>query len=694
MSHWKQLLAALALTSLVACGGGGGSAGTPVIGGGGSGKVEDVVITFSKSTIDNSGTDQVIATVTAVDANRNGVKAVPLNISVDANALVTPSATSSDAEGKITAVIAIGADKSTRNITVTASSGSVVKTAQLPVVTGTVNPVAADLTLTLSSSRVMNGTSDDITATATAVDANRNVLAGIPITLSVDAGATIVPSGTVTDAKGVVSGVVRTIADRSNRYVTVSARSGNLVREARFLVDGARLFASASPLVTAGSTGNTIEYTLFDSNDKAMDNQAYSVAATGLATQTGKTDVNGKFRYTYSAPATAGNLTITATAAGAVDERVVTVSAAAALPPAKEMPRSATITPTPSVVAVNAANSSDNQVELRALFIGADNRPIQNMRARFDLVGGASETYGVVNVVGNFAYSDVSGVARATFVPLTRESPTNGVTVRVCYDTVDFTTPAPNSCAGAVNFAVSTLTVSKGAISVNIRTNNEIKKGRNELTYIKEYVVMVVDSAGKAVRNAEITPSVDLRGYYKGAYEWIESAQEWQKGYFTGAIDPVTGKPQFQPAVAGSLNASQHYAWNGSAWVYDAAADLICPNEDWNRNGVIENRGGINEDMNGNGELDPRKSDVAVKMIDSTKTDENGLALVQIEYGRSLGSWVEYKILVTASVSGSEARAHYTDRLPVDAAELTAKTPPPSFVVSPYGTASSCTNPN
>ncbi|MCC6563062.1 MAG: hypothetical protein IT478_17030, partial [Xanthomonadales bacterium] len=548
--------------------------------------------------------------------------------------------------------------------------------------------------------RVLNGSTETVTATATAVDGNRNVLAGIPITLTVDAGASVEPSGTVTDSKGVVTGLVRIGSNRTNRIITVTAVSGDLTKTANFMVDGAKLFASASPMVEAGSAGNTIEYTLFDSNSVAMVDEPYTVTGAGLPTQSGKkTDANGKFTYTYTAPTTPGVLTVVATAAGAQSTQVVTVSAGAgSVPDALEPPKSASLVPTPSVVQVNSAGSSLNQVELRALFIGADNRPIKNMRARFDLVGGASDTYGRVQVVGNYAYSDESGIARATFVPSTRESPTHGVVVRMCYDQRDFATPAPNSCIGALNSTLATLTVSLGSISVNIRTNNLIKSGINDLTYIKEYVVMVVDSAGKAVSNVEIVPSIDLLGYYKGYYSWSEAAQSWLKEPIINP-PPGSGRIPYGTSV-GSLDEFQRYSWSGKEWVqFDPVKDkglppdLICPNEDWNRNSNIERLNDVNEDLNGNGSLEPRKSDVAIKMVGGSKTNESGIALVQIEYGKDLGSWVDYDITITAVVAGSEARAHYIGTLSMSAAELTAKTPPPSFAVSPYGTASSCADP-
>lgn len=582
MSQWKRLLAVLALMSLAACGGGGGSAGTPGLGGGGSG-------------------------------------------------------------------------------------GSA---------------VAQDLSLVLSASSVTNGGSATVTATATAVDRNRNVVTGIPVTFTVDSGATAAPSGLVTDDRGAVSAVVGIGSDRSNRVVTVTATSGSLVRSASFAVTGARLTASASPLVVAGSTGNAVEYTLVDFNSVAMFNQTITVSGNGVPSVTGTTDLNGKFRYTYTAPSAPGALNIVASAAGDQRSLPITVSAAtSSIAAAPELPLSASLTPTPSVVTVNSSGSTSNQVELRALFIGANNKPIPRVRVRFDLAGNANNTDGVVGWVGDYAYSDENGVARATFTPGTRSSPTNGVTIRACYDIVDFGGGPASACDGVPRAVTATLTVSSEALAVTIGTNALIKQGRNDLTYIKEYVVMVTDAAGIAKPDVQITPSVDLTGYFKG--QWFWNGEQWFQVF--------------------SLDDSQRYVWAGNAWEFDPTADLICPNEDANRNGVREAGvivAGVDladrqEDMNWNGSLDPRKSDVAITMVGGAKTDQNGIAVVQIEYPQNVASWVRYAITVTASgVSGTESKANYFGLLPVSAEAVKSETPPPAFRVSPYGVASQCTNPN
>lgn len=694
MSHWKRLLALIAVVGLSACGGGGSATGTPGVGPTSpTPKAADLVIVLASDTIPNTGTRTVTATITAVDSSRNGVRDVPVKVSVDSNAVVSTAATVTDAAGKLDAVIGIGSDRTNRNITVTVVAGDVTRSAVLKVVTdpATQNPTADDLTLVLSSPSLTNGGSSTITATVTAVDRNRNVVAGIPVTISVDSSATAAVSGTTTTAAGTLTANIGIGADRSNRVVTVTATSGALVRTASFSVTGAKLTVSAAPLVVAGSAGNIIEYTLVDFNALAMVDQPITVTGNGLPTQSGRTDLNGKFRYTYAAPSASGTLTVLASAAGDQRAQEVTVSAAtSSVAVASELPQSASVSPTPSVVTVNTPGSTTNQVELRVLYLGANNKPIPRVRTRFDLAGNANTTDGVVSWVGAYAYSDENGVARATFTPGQRSSPTNGVTIRACYDAGDFASSGTSACDGVARSVATTLTVSSEALAVNIRTNELIKPGSTDLTYIKEYVVMVVDSAGQAKADVQITPSVDLSGYHKGYYVYNDVAGQW--------VQVLT------------LDSGEKYVWTGSAWALDTGVTRgpVCPNEDVNRNGVREAgafvAGGTvpalasrQEDLNWNGDLDPRKSDVAIKMVGSSRTNANGLAVVQIEYGRNLASWVDFVITVTASgVSGTEARARYIGalwgigNLPYPASAVTVKTVSPAFVISPYGRGTTC----
>lgn len=652
----------------------------------------DMILALSSPTIVNTGAETVTATVTALDAKRNVLPNTGVTISVDNGGTAAPSGTVTNANGVITAQVGIGGLSTNRTIVVTAVSGGLTRSANLTVTDtrNTSGPVAADLSLSLSATSLPNTGTSTLRATVAAVDSNRNVLPGIPVTVKVDQSAVASVSGTTTNASGLVTADIGIGADRSNRLVTVTATSGSITRTASFRVIGAKLTAAFSPIVNTGSTGNQIEFTLVDVNDVAMPDQVVSLTSPQLGSASGITDARGKYVYSYTAPANAGTLVVTASAAGySLPEDIrITVQAAGggSVPVVDENTiSSVSLTPSPSVVSINADSSTDNQVQLRALFVGSNNTPIPNVRVRFDLADNVNNSDGTVSWVGgNYAYTNANGVATGTFRAGTRSSPTNGVTIRACYAGTDWNFAA-DACPKSVT---NTITVASEALSVNIRTNELIKSGAANLTYIKEFVVMVVDAAGQAKPDVQITPSVDLTGFYKGFYFW--NGDFWQQQL--------------------TLANTENYSWSGTAWTRGAATNQpVCPNDDANRNGIREagavggaapalaSRG---EDLNWNGEIDPRKADVAIKMVGSSRTDANGLAIVQIEYGRSLGTWVDFVITVTASgVSGTEARAKFVGNLyglgnlPVPGAALSNEDVFPAFGISPYGRGSASGTP-
>jgi hypothetical protein len=181
-----------------------------------------------------------------------------------------------------------------------------------------------------------------------------------------------------------------------------------------------------------------------------------------------------------------------------------------------------------------------------------------------------------------------------------------------------------------------------------------IVSGPNNLTYKREFVVLVVDASGRAKGNVDIIPSIDLERYYKGQY--VRGAS-WFQGYIVNA--------------------------NTNPIQIAAAPAFECFNEDINRNAINE----TGDDVNRNGSLEPRKSDVAISIVGSGKTDENGSAKVVVEYPQNVGSWLRVKILVAATgVSGTEGRATWTEVLPVPIDAITAAAAP-AFRESPYGVA-------
>lgn len=515
---------------------------------------------------------------------------------------------------------------------------------------------AAALSLQLSAPTINNDGSERITATATATTATGQAIEGIPVAFVVDNNAVFTTSGTTTSASGTVTASVSPGADPSNRIVTVQARSGSLTAKSSFAVKGAKLAATASQAIVSPGDRGTVEFRLTNSNDVALPNQAVSVATSDGKTVTGATGVNGDYLFSFTAPTTLGAFDITASAGGVSKTQTVVVQTSASSIPAAVGPvLSASVAANPSVVPTNTVGSTVNRTEIRALFVGPGNAPVRNVRVRFDLKGDPSSVGGTFSTGNAVIYSDANGIATTAYIPADRASPTNGVTIRACYSTVDFSTGCPSE-------AIATVTVVADPLAVTIGTNSDITIGSNNLTFQRRFVVLVVDASGRAKGNVDIVPSIDLPIYFKGQYT---RAAAWTKDYGTFQAPPPPPPPTPSPS---SFMTNEGY---------------LCPNEDVNRNGINE----AGEDQNRNGSLEPRKSDVAISLIGGSKTKDDGTVVVQIEYPQNIASWLQVKLLVSATgVSGTEGRATWTEILPVPF-EFLQRTPAPPFVFSPYGIA-------
>ncbi len=514
-------------------------------------------------------------------------------------------------------------------------------------------PVASDLALVLSGSSMQNGGTETVTATLTAVDSNRNLLANIPVTVSVDANATAGVSGKVTDANGVVIAKIGIGADRSNRVIVVTAKSGNLTRTAAIQVTGARLSATALPAsVGPGGTGSVL-FRLTDINARSIPEQEILVNGAAGVEVKGKTDINGEYLYSYTAPATTGTLDLRASSAGtSITQAVVVLPSSGVIPPVTEVVKAASLSLSADRVAANAVNTS-NRVEVRALFLHDDNRPAKGIRVRFSLPDPFS-VGGVMSTGSSLVYSDAVGVASASYIPSSRSSPTDGVVVRACWSTEDF---AVGAVCPAERLMETKLTVISEPLSVSIGTDKFIVKGETGIDYVKRFLIQVNDASGAPKADVQLTTVLDLLGYYVG-------------NWFT-VYDPVT---------------------DSRNWVYNPALNgAMCANEDLNRNGVVDSVAivaapfSLSEDANGNGQIDPRKADVLVTFEGSSRTNASGQAVLKITYPQSVASWIKYRIDVVATgVAGSEGKAKISDILAVLAEDVSDGESTPAFVSSPY----------
>jgi len=540
--------------------------------------------------------------------------------------------------------------------------------------TGTDSSSTAELLLELSKSTIVNTGSDSVIITATALDAGRATLSGAKVVVSADNDAIVTTPSDATGADGKLQSTLTIGSNRANRVVNVTVTSGAVTKTATVQVLGATLTATALPVVVAPSAAGKIQYRLLDQAKNPMVGQDIQVVAVGLTptNAAGKTGVNGDFEFAYTAPATAGSFEVIATAGGATTDPATTISVqAASTVPNADMSQvtSASVSANPSVVGTNAsATSATNISTIRALVLGNSNTPIQNVRVRFDLNGDVNTIGGTFSTGDTTLYTDGNGVVTTNYISSNRSSPTNGVTVRACFygsdaEAAAATRDATGKLSNCPVAKTVSLTVTSEPLGVSIGTNELIIV--NELTYVKKFIVSVVDAAGVAKPDVNLVVSVDLPQYRKGFYVIPPFSDSWSK---TGALPSG-----------------------------DAA---ICANEDTNRNGVLETGENTNgaipyPDGSFNTRLDPGKSDVSVTLLHA-KTRADGTAELQLQYAKSFATWVDAKITVAASgVSGTEGRATYlVAPISADAASFKNVDVTPAFVVSPYGVSTNCANPN
>jgi 5-hydroxyisourate hydrolase-like protein (transthyretin family) len=148
-------------------------------------------------------------------------------------------------------------------------------------------PTATDLVLVLSSATISNSGLESVSATATALDGNRNAVRGVPVVISVNSNGIVTPAGTVTDDSGRLSASIGLGADTSLRTLTVTAVSGTLTRTAQLLVQAgtgaagqASLTLNVSGSTVTVNTPVTVTATLRNAQNQPLAGQVVALRAT------------------------------------------------------------------------------------------------------------------------------------------------------------------------------------------------------------------------------------------------------------------------------------------------------------------------------------------------------------------------------------------------------------------------------
>jgi hypothetical protein len=293
-------------------------------------------------------------------------------------------------------------------------------------------------------------------------------------------------------------------------------------------------------------------------------------------------------------------------------------------------PHSLVLQAFPITLGVNATGSTAQQSIITAIVQDADGNLVKNQTVSFSLTDITSGS-----IFPASAVTDSFGRSSTVYTSGAVPSAQNGVII--------------TATVGAVSPKQVMLTVAQQALFVTLGTGNVILTPSN-IQFALPYSVLVNDANGNPVANATV--------------ELVVLPTRYQKGIYAQNGPPCTG------------------------WV--AMVSSTCNNEDVNHNGVLDILP-FNEDTNGNSELDPENpASVPGRII----TDATGFAFFNVVYAREFASWIEVDLRARATVTGSEGLSHAVFFLPGLASDYTTCTAPPPGVVSPFGIATTCTDPN
>ena len=494
--------------------------------------------------------------------------------------------------------------------------------------------VAASFAYQLDKNSLINSGTDQVLLKVTALDASNNPVSGATLTVALDSGI-YTPVLAVTDSTGQASGNISIGGNKSNRDIKATLTMNGKTTVVTIPVTGSDL--TLTPVPASPMVGQPMKLTVkvTDVNGNGIANTLVKLSGTLGFIQQPTTDSNGNATVALDAvPNIAGNYSLDVTASGVTTRRDVLVvnASGGGILDAVGTISSASLSVVPNTIAPNTTGALTNRAGLRAVFLNNTNQAIQNVRVRFEIVQPGLNSGEKISTENATVYSDVSGVAVADYIAGTRSSPTDGVKVKICYGMTD----AEIANSACLRSKEATLTVASQPLSITMGDNNELAKGDNNLTYIKKFDIAVADAAGNAVANAQLSASVDLTKYGKGAY----------------------AGPRFS-----------------------------CDNEDIDRNGSLD----IAEKIAGDGDdtISPRKADVILSFVGANTTGSNGRATIQVEYPQNVATWLLYKVKVTTSVAGSEGtveKSYATSFVIGDDSNG-------SFLTPPYGV-NNCKTPN
>jgi hypothetical protein len=579
------------------------------------------------------------------------------------------------------------------------------------------------VTVLASSPQLQSGQANTVTITAQVKDDNNAVLEGVTVQFSASSGSLAVTQA-VSDGSGIAIAQLSAGTNLANRAITVTAQAGEVSGNVIVNVVGTTLSITGPAALAQGDTGAYVAVAK-DSTGAGINGSTLALTSANgntISAASLTTDASGNVPFNVTATA-AGNDTLTASGLGLTATRTVAISGDAfafttpaaaaeinlgiAVPVTVRWTKSGvpqvgetitfsttrgtlsagtavtngsgdatvTITSANSGAAVlSATNDEATSTNLSVEFVATTATTIELQASPLTVgVGEQSELTALVrdgagNLVKNKTVefliengtgsvspgtdvTDSQGIAKSVYTA-GGASAANGITVR---GTVQGT---------AVTDTVE-LTVARQALFIRLGTGNTLFE-IGTATYAKEWVILVTDVDGNAIANKAVQASVRSRRYAEGLLGWA---------------DP--------PGV----------------WTYAAGSPAWCPDEDVNKNGVLD----ATEDFNSSTKLEAGNVALVAAVPESASltapcatagaqgtaanvtTNSQGRARICVFYPQNYAEWVEATLTAKASVTGgTEFSESSVFTLQVLASDVDSETEAPPNQVSPFGDDLNC----
>jgi hypothetical protein len=722
----RTLFGFLALVSLFSCGGGGSISrdDTPVDNSGGSGTVTismQLALTDANGQPSTSLSESTPLTLTATATDSNGDPVTdtlvtytfqPEDLAIFGNDSGTAS---TDANGVATIEILVGENSGAGEIVAALSSGEEATNTFNSAGTTFVGEQPASLDLFASSIQLASSGSDEIELIALVKDANNVLLEGVDVTFSVNSEASLQVTQGTTGADGIARALLDTQNKPENRTITVIATASGLAEsqtlDIKVIGTQINIDGASSAIIDAAVL---ITISLVDSDGKGIANTELTLSTlTGTLNDTSPTTASsGQVTVEYVASAS-GEDVITASALNVESRFDIVIQQddfSFTTVPTKEIALKdsgililtwlrdevefvgGNISFTSSRGTITLADSVTDTNGQASFSIKSDNAGFASISATGTATGTDGE---VVTVNARAEVEFVATVAHSIIVDGTPD--TVGPDGQTSTITAVVRDAAGNLVKGKVfNFVVDD--VSGGNISVNQATTD--RSGIASTVYqsnavstfeaVKVYATVNDDQSISDFTSLTVGDRAFDISIGTGRLIEIPTDSSYSKEFSVFVTDPdsnpvenvnLTFSATPEKFALGGVYRKGFWVYNEDIDVWQTFVTAVCANEDVDGNGILD----AGEDTNGDGQLTPGNV-ASIPAIGLT--DENGQMLVDINYAKQFGAWVDITIAVNGESAGSEASETQNFSLGVAASDLTDEaSPPPS---SPYGVGLNC----